>query len=378
MTKKIPNNLDTQYASSFSSFFTQFDEAWKATDVSLEEYNKMLKDESVSAALDLLTRFTRKKIGSYIHEDPEITEFVNRNFENLDEGFIQIIDKLIRNMYAFGYGVGEIVWEPVGDKLIISKIIVLDSAKVSFVLGKKKKSNKYITHIRYYGSLQKIDIPIEKCILIQRDIGPDGFGRSLLRRAYRPYKFKEMLFKYWALAMERYAAPILYGKTVGDPQKMAEVLKEVWRNGVIAVFNEDEVGVIQPSGDVGKTFRDAISYANTLIFRALLVPQLLMKQENIGTYSLAQVHLNVFNNLISEEAKQIGDKLIDQLVTKILYYNFLNVDSYGSFVAQEEMSVDNMKSLAEIFVQLVGAGIIDPVLDNDYIRKTLKIPKVEE
>lgn len=369
--------LQKQFASEFTGWFQILDEIWKISDVPMSEYERMLHDESVAAALDLLVHNTRMKIGDYVHPDSEITSFVNANFEHLEEGLPQVLNKLLRNLFAYGYAVGELVWDAT-DKLMLKKIIVLDSSAISFVLEGNKNGGKNIGAVKYRTLEDEVVIPIWKCILLQRDRGTDGFGRSILRRAYRAYKFKEILFKYWAVAMERYAAPILYGRTSGDPEKMANVLKDVWRNGVVAVYETDNVGVIEPKHNVGETFQQVIEYANTLIFRALLIPQLLVKQENVGAYSLAKVHLEVFDRYITEEAKQVADVFIDQVVARILEYNFSNVEEYGCFVAKQKIPLEMMQTLTNVFVQLMNVGVLDPIADNEYIRNSLNIPKLEE
>lgn len=373
MAKIDLKSLQKQYASMFSGWFQSFEQAFNISDIPLTEYASMQKDETVSSALDLLVGYVRNKIGQYTHEDPSITIFVNTNFEQLDEGFIQILNKLLRNLYTYGYAVGEMVFAPFQGKLVLKKIIVLDSLNVSWVLDE----NYEIKAVRYKSMFDTVDIPIWKCIVLQRNIGQDGYGESLLRSAYRAWKFKEMLFKYWALAMERYAAPILLGKTAGEPEAMANVLKDVWRNGVIAVYETDQVDVLEPSHNVGETFKSAIEYANSLIYRALLIPSMLLRVEDVGTYALAKVHLQVFERFVTEEAMQVADAILDQVVAKILELNYGQLDSYGRFLMKDSSDIENMKMLAEIYRTLIDVGVLDAIADNDYIRTTLGIPKSE-
>ena len=168
--------------------------------------------------------------------------------------------------------------------------------------------------------------------------------------------------------------PILYGKTA-DTETLVEQLKDLWVNGIIATDTSTEIELLEPRVNIAGEFRDAIEYANLLIARSLLVPPLLLTTERTGAYSLGRVHFNLFMTAVERLAKIIAEALINDLIYRLITYNFTDVKEYGSFLFRSQPSPEDMSRLALAFNQLVGAGVLDVSTDGDWIRSMLGAPK---
>lgn len=368
-----PRQATKQVVSEFNGWFTGISEIWNHDRLSADDIRAMLRDETVASGLQLLVNSVVLRIGEYTHPDENVLAFVTQNLEALDVGFVQLLKRLVWDYYAFGYACAEIVWQAKDGKLLLKELVPLRPELVRLRLNKKSEVDGII-----YGMFgNEVELPLWKVFWLVRNKKPNGFGESALQTAYRPYKFKEILFRYWALAMERFAAPILVGKTAGDTGQMLDALKNLWQNGAIAVDYQDEVKLLSPGEQVANNFVSAIEYANTLILRALLVPQLLIKTEQIGTYALAKVHLDVFDRFVGEEAATIADAFVDQVIARTIEFNFGALDNYGRFVMHEQSDAETQRTLSQVFATLIEAGVLDPAVDNAWMRSWLRMPRVE-
>jgi len=109
-----------------------------------------------------------------------------------------------------------------------------------------------------------------------------------------------------------------------------------------------------------------------------LIPQAIMKQDKVGSYALAKSHLDVFRSVAAAEANYVAELLIDQLVARILDYNFSNIESYGFFKIREDKDIEAKQAMTDIIVKLLEVGVLDLVADAEFIRSELNLPKLEE
>ena len=365
--------LTTQFGYPFSVLATALGEVINDTsDVSFVDYAEMLKkDETVASALEFFAYNVVNFLGEYAHPQKDLEDFVKYNFENLEESLERVLQDLVINITAYGFGVLEKVWEVKDGKLVLKKLVVLPSETCRFVLG-EKGIEKVVQIVVEKG---KIEIPREKTMIVR--IGKGIYGESKLRRIWRAYVFKRALFKFWAVAMERYAMPVAHGKTV-DVDTLAEKLKTLWSEGIIATDPETEISLLEPKNAMSEAYKEAIEYANILIYRGLLLPQLLAGSERVGSYALGRIHLDLFLSSVKRFASFIAENLIDQVVAQILEYNFGRVETYGQFMQTTQPTADELARLSQALNLLVNSGIVDPVSDNDWIRAMLGFPEVKE
>ena len=341
-----------------------------------QDVEKMLRDETIGAGLDILSNTTLGMIGDYFNPVEELQNFVRANFEQARYSIRQQLHNLLTSYFAWGISVAEILWAIKQDKVYFKGLIPLDITRVSFVTEKDENNKQILTAVKYQQPGEVVEIPVEKCLILFR--GSIFAPKSVLARIYPRFKMKDMLVKYWATAMERFAAPAILGKTVSDTQALADALKNLYRNGVVAIYKDDEVQLLESSRNIGDVFQQAIEYLNTLILRGLLIPQAIMKQDKVGSYALAKSHLDVFRSVAAAEANYVAELLIDQLVARILDYNFSNIESYGFFKIREDKDIEAKQAMTDIIVKLLEVGVLDLVADAEFIRSELNLPKLEE
>lgn len=361
-----------QIGTSWANILQDIGYIYNIPDVSYDVIHEMLKDETVLAGLKFNVMNVINFLGSYTNEDKEIEEFVNTNFENLDESFELVLERLLFYQKAYGFAVGELVWKSIGDRWYLKRIVPLPPSTLIF----KYENNELVSVKQSAG--KEVEIPVEKLIILREGFKP--YGESVLQSIYRAWKFKSVLFKFWAIAMERYASPVLLGKTA-DPNKLDDLLNSLqllWSNGVMAVSNDVEISTLEAKNSIAEPFESAIEYANVLIYRGLLLPQLLAGVKDTGSYSLGEVHMQLFLSTIKQQAKKLANELLDQVVARIIEYNYGPVDNYGKFLEKEELTVEDKSRLAQTVSLLVQTGIIDPVTDSKWVRELFHFPNAEE
>ena len=363
--------LTKQYATTYGAILQDIGQIYNLTGFDYDTIAQMLKDETIMAGLEFFSSNVLNYIGDYNNDDENIKQFVEDNLENLDISLGIILDRMIRDMKAYGFAVSEMVWELKKGKLVLKKLLPLPPGLLSMRL-----ENGEVVGIIEQTTHRMIEIPAEKCFIFRND-NSQLFGRSDFERLYRAWKFKSVMFKFWAIAMERYAAPVLVGHTDGDTEDVATKLASLWSNGVVAIGNDEKIDLLEPSRNVASTFENAIEYANMLLYRGLLLPQLLAGSKDVGSYALGKVHFDLFMTAVKKTARKIAEEMIDQVVSKILDYNFSGVRDYGDFLMSEQPSSDEREKLANVVLQLVNAGFLDPTEDNEWVRSMLSFPNPE-
>ena len=356
--------------------WTYLTEAIKASPTLDTYYLMFTTDETIASAVGFLTYNVFSFWGDYVNPRKELTDFVNANFENLAVSLESTLHKVVENAIVYGYCVSELVWKRKNGNYYLERIVPLHPLMTEYVYDEKNK----VKGVQYISDQGVVELPLEKCFIFK--LGSCLKGESRLRTIYRLYALKRGFLMFWATAMERYAMPLIHFHAENvDESKLTQAasqLRNVWSNGVISTTGEGvRLELLEPSQNVSQNFIDAIEYLNTLIYRGLLLPQLLMSARTTGTYALGKVHFDLFSMAAKRITKRLAEAVVDQIVAKILDYNYDDIGHYGEIVVTEQPSSDERFKLSQSFLNLINAGIIDPVTDNEWIRNMLKFPIIE-
>ena len=228
---------------------------------------------------------------------------------------------------------------------------------------------------------QDIEIPAGKCLIKTHGNGNSPYGQSLLRRCYRWWAFKRAVPKLWAVALERFGMPLLWGQASSREVKDAleEALGSINAKAYIVTDRESGVSTVSPpGGDVSSGYIAADELCDKKMYRAMFLPSLLGGGENGGSYSLGQVHLDLFNATAAALAEEYVDAELEQLWRPLIEWNFGPQENYGTFSVNDSISSEEKKVISSMLVDLAGAGVVDPESDREWIRETLGLPDALE
>jgi hypothetical protein len=255
---KTQEDLESQRGTPIPALFNQFFKfVQNPSTVSVETYKRMVDtDDTVGSCCDFLVTCLSARIGRYTHPDKEITEFVNKAFDQMEGGFTNSLKDMLSATWV-GFSVLEKVWANTDLGYIIKKMVPLPPGTILFetertgeltpdgILQYQRNYNPGMSGVGFFGGAQvnghgfdnngpdtwakvgdypyplrigsvfnylSIRIPVDKCVHFAFDAqGKFGnpYGRSLLRRAYKYYVLKDAFLKMMAIALDRKGTPLM-------------------------------------------------------------------------------------------------------------------------------------------------------------------------
>lgn len=350
---------------------------------SLRTYYRQMEDndETVGVGLEFLSNAAVKQIGSYTHPDVKIQDFVDLCRERLGGTLEDYRQTLLSNTLAHGYGVSEFTLFPENGQWLLSGLVNYDPMTIKFRIGLRADNSYGITDVEQTVSGEQLVIPREKAIILTHGKTRTPYGRSRLRRAYRWWEFKKAVLQFWALGLERYSSPTAWAQTSGGEdavEKLETALSTIHSMGWIVTSIDDKVSFLERTGQGAKDCMEAIEYANKMIYRCLFLPSLMGSGEQGGSYSLGQVHFEMFQTAVAWQARVMAENELEQLWRPLIEWNFGPQESYGSLLLVDNTTPEEKEIMSRVFQNCVNSGFVDPATDADWLREQLGFPKIDE
>jgi hypothetical protein len=400
-------------------------------------------DATVLSAVQFKSLMVQAKIGEYHHEDDGIQEFVRDFIGKMYGPTFREACEAMLSKFGYGFSISEIIWGinknslkvPIKVKTYHPSTIcfevdpygdVTDQGVVQFVIQNTQSSNPnfYVPAYQYgfqvknpfttpndyllpyrmpflnnYGLTR---IPRNKCVHHINGVGQafgSPYGKTSVRTAHLAWQLKVYFMKQMGIAGKRQAAPFIHGTAPHGQNKVAITRPDgvtVQMNPVealsamLAARQDDDSIVTGPEKD-GYTLQAiaatidlnqylaVLNWLDVQIFRAFLLPSLVMTDGSAGSRSLGDKHFQVVDRIAEEDSQLFTQTLIDQLIRPAIAMNFGEQDNYGHF-AQRPQNIEERERLANMFGNLANAGFMkayDPK-DGDYVRSTLHLPEQDE
>lgn len=242
-------------------------------------------------------------------------------------------------------------------------------------------------------------IPIEKMLLfrtVSNRSNPEG--RSILRNAYRPWKFKRTIEEIEAVGIERdlaglpvaYVPPTMLSSTA-TPQEVAArnaiqaLIRGIKRNeneGVLFPLAYDPSGretyklTLLSSGGSRQFNTDAIvARYDQRIAMVVLADFILLGHEKVGSFSLGASKIDLFTTAIQQICNSIADVFNDHAIPRLFRLNGMDTERLPRIKPEAIGHVD-LALLGDFISKMVQAGAItvDSGLD-EYLRDLTNLPK---
>lgn len=287
---------------------------------------------------------------------PLVRSFVNKTLGPTSKLFASILDATMRTV-DYGAITGEIVWQvadvevdPDGvggappvvlrDRYTIAKLHDVHPSRVTLEIGEHEE-----LLAAWVDQVTRLD-----GAKLFHAVGfkefENHFGRSILKRAYRPWYWLRWLLAYLMRYMEAKADPPMIGfappgraldkdKGLADqqPKSRVEVLAAAFaklKGGGFAGLPDvrDEKGnrlysieVLQDAGRVD-LFSTAIGLLQDLALRSLGVPDRAVTQGQTGAYAAAQVHESVLRQGLEEIRQKTVLPTLNEVTRHLVRVNF--------------------------------------------------------
>jgi hypothetical protein len=364
--------MNTQeYATAANLNYKYGNEFFYPSDISLDTFEEMKeRDETIASTLDVFVASILNMIGEYQSEDDAIAEFIRNRFNLENKSIRSVLAEVLTDSLAFGFGVAEELWDVVNMQVTV-KFRRVNPARPTYARFVADESD--ITAVRFWSTKgRKIDIPADKVFIVRK--GSGIYGESSMRRIYRPWKFKKEMFKWWARGSERFSTPLLVAM-VRNPEAFTDVFSGGWNEALIAIGLDEKLQALSPDSDMSDSFIKTMDFLNKLIYRGLLVPQLIMDSSDTGAYAMSKTHMEIYKSNVRDSAMAFANDLIEQVIKRMIQYQFGVKDDYGWFDIVDTPTNEDMNILADVMQKLTSAGVIDPT--EQFIRDKFKFPKAD-
>lgn len=246
------------------------------------------------------------------------------------------------------------------------------------------------------------EIPIEKSLLFRASNARNNpEGRSILRNAYRPYKFKKTIEEIEAIGIERDLAglPVAYvppsmlssaatSAEISARNAMQDLIRQIKRNeneGVLFPLAYDEQGrelyklTLLSSGGTRQFNTDQIvARYDQRISMVALADFILLGHEKVGSFALGASKIDLFTSAIQQIAQMIADTFNDHAVPRLFRLNGMKTDRLPKVKAGEITHVD-LGVLGDFISKMSAAGALVPDAELDsYLRGLANLPKRSE
>lgn len=247
-----------------------------------------------------------------------------------------------------------------------------------------------------------VTIPIEKALLFRTStVRNNPEGRSLLRNAYRPWRFKKTIEEIEAIGIERdlaglpvaYVPPQLLSSNATPAEASAragieKLIRGIKRNeneGIVFPLAYDDQGrelykLTLLSAGGGRQFDTdkVVSRYDQRIAMTVLADFILLGHEKVGSFSLGSTKVDLFTTAIAQIAQSIADVFNQHAIPRLLKVNGMDA-SRRPKLSFGDIHQINIAELADFIQKASGSGalVVDEGLD-EYLRQVSGLPpKVE-
>lgn len=396
------NPVVGQIGSQLDTTFFLFDNCISNTDnVPLAEYERMLDtDETIATGIQFLTLSILLKLGEYTHSNPKIAAFVQKNFESMQGNLHTACEEILSGLWA-GYSGSELVWKADGSRIMLDEVVTYHPRTVLMKVDRETGKYQGIKQWRWFAG-EPVDIPVEKTVLFtyNRKFG-NYYGKSILKPIRKNWLLKDPILKMWGRALDRFGTPLIAAlvpdETIDDPDSPGNSITQVeWalrlleniQSGTGLAFNagnkdgtgETKISSLTNGGSgIGEAFDKAVVYLNKMMMRGLLVPALMADDgSGKGSFALGQAHFAVFDMTTSAIFNTLREVLLEQVVRRIIDYNFGKQTDYGNFT-EKKLAQEDRNLLSQCFLNLTNAGYLNPQNQEDMnaVMDAMELPQKE-
>ena len=363
-------------------------------------------DETVKAALDLIRLSLIASIGPYEHANHDVQNFVQDNLDHMLTPWKTMLGSAAYSSLWSGFSLGEILWRVKDGQLWLDDVALYNPLSIFFVVDKngrltegdrdilKDQARKVPGNLRKTGIYQQrydigantVRIPMNKTYLVSHDKQYGNYyGQSALKAVYQDWKYKVAAEEMLLVALDRYGTPVVYAvvplgvtnDVIADPQSPTgfrnvtigeateKALGEISTGTGLVLQNPSpdekvQIGTLTTGNNFGSSFQDAISMWNRSIFRGMLLPSLLLEDQQ-GAFSgggQSQVHFEVFKQVLEGIYEEVVTPFVQQVIGRLVKLNF-GIDDPGR-IPMEPFDPSARDTISQVLERYVNLGVVDP------------------
>ena len=350
----------------YNTFMLQLFDEMEKKDTHIGHCLNKRKSYVINTDYELLTEGTGRK-------DKRILEFVQRQlFENIE------IDKLMLAMLdaiAKGYSVIQMDLERINGYVELKSFLHIPPWFCGF--------NKQNRLVYFRDTLNDYDVLDERQFVVfsYNPMYNNRYGNSELSVGiFWLYFWKKEDWKLWIKFLEAYSSPIATAKypndlSEADQVRLLEVINNI-RNSYVGILPEgSELELHQANAQsISKSYESFIERVNAEISKRLLGQTLTSETFDTGSLAQSKVHQRVLEHIVTNDCKQLQSAINDQVIRKLVDYNFDNVEYYPYFRFDLSEHID-LKERVEVYQGLQKMGLD---IGEKHVRELFGVPEIEK
>ncbi len=236
------------------------------------------------------------------------------------------------------------------------------------------------------SSYKSVVMPVDKMIWFtnQKEAG-NPLGVSILRPAWKHWKYKDGFYAVQAIAVERQGAGVPFAKypegaksdDIDDAEEMLQNIQAHEQSYV--TFSEGwDVGFLDMGSSKVLDPKDAIEHHDQMIPKSILAGFLNLTQGDRGSFALSSDSSGFFTYSIQQTANYLAGVLNKTVIQELLDMNYPDLPSYPRLSFNKVGHISLEKIISGI-KDLGAQGFITPTLElENYIRGLLNLPSIGE
>jgi phage gp29-like protein len=289
----------------------------------LAEYEKLMRDGQVESCLQqrrdaVIAREWEVTPGGDDQRDRDAADFLRKQLDNIK------FDRKTRMMLSgvfYGYAVSECMWEMEDGKVILKDIKVRKAKRFLF----DKDGN---VRLRTMGNPDGVVMPERKFWTFSAGADDDDspYGRGLAYYLYWPVYLKRNGAKFWAIYLDRFAAPTALAKYPADTadkaakQTALEAAMAIRTRGAMAIPKGFELELLEALKSAGGDYEKFLLYWDGDIAKIILSQTgTTDAKPHVGT---ANVHSQIKLDIIKSDADLVCESFNDGPARWLTDWNF--------------------------------------------------------
>ena len=362
----------------------------------MEGYLMASYDPTVSASINIMQMMIASRLGSYSHPDPHIQQFVQDMVDHLEGGPRMLVNGMLSCLWA-GFAVAEKVWQTTPQGWTVRNLNVLHPFSMFDPSGKEQgirldPTTGSVNEVWQFGDNSSSNPPVKFAASdviywpLFQQFREQVYGRRLTDRARRNWFIRVKLEGLWNKYLAKYALPTMLvtvpkaqvmdnqGTNAGMFERSSMMVENAIKDmpegsGLVFEVGTEEKGLLdvrllESDKGTADAFHIACRYHISETFKALLMSPTLIEEPQHGSRAQSKTALDLFMDLIKAVMTELGEVLITQLVSPVIWYNFGPQHDFGEWTF-DPPGADDLEVMAQVVNLLLTSGAITPTVHDE-------------
>ncbi len=342
-------------------------------------YDEMRDDDQVKAAISTKKDILLSPGWTIKCEDEEIADTIIENLKFKTESSFEESLRDILSAFEYGFSISEVIYRKPKDTGLFEIKDIKTRPPHTFQFDLDNLGNVTTIRQRQLDQDKKFHPNYFLHHVYEADWG-NPYGRSDLRSAHQSWKMKKFFLRMWAIHIERFASPTIVGRAAEgtgteERKQVFNMLKTLQNSTIFMVPKGVEVEFLQDNRDGSAAYSNAINVLNTMIARAVLVPDLLGisgSQTSEGSLALGKTQFRLFTDIIKKEQQSVARRITLKIIRPLVLANWGDIPCTFEFNAFDESDVtENLK----LWTEAAKGNIWKPSDEEiNHFKETVKFP----